>query len=377
VRVLLYSKLFFPATGGLETVSLTLAEQIALAGHSCTVLTEHPASPELERRFPFTVERGPSRTRRLELVREADVVHSNGASLALFPYAKVLRKPFLWTHQGYQMVAVDGLGWLDGAPAPLTPIASIRWHARRRGLRRGGVEAIKLGLRRVAGHLVDKNVAITNWVAMRQPLPNQVVIYNPFPLSRFKRDAGPPPAAPRYDFLFVGRLVGEKGVRTLLRALASLNRRPGRRPATLLVVGDGERAALEGVAASLGLGAHVSFVGTKRDQELVDAMAQARVAVVPSEWEEAMGGVAIELLAAGLPLVVSERGGLSEIAGDAAWTFPNGDHEALAAVMARVLDDEGLRISKRDLAKQVVERFDEKRLARQYLDLYAELLSRA
>ncbi len=88
-----------------------------------------------------------------------------------------------------------------------------------------------------------------------------------------------------------------------------------------------------------------------------------------------MGGVALELLAAGLPLIVSERGGLAECVGDAAWTFPNGDHDRLAAQMAAVIDDESLRRSKAEAGRRVVERFDERMLAQQYLDLYAEILS--
>lgn len=375
MRVLLYSNPFYPATGGLETVSLTLAEQIAAAGHQCTVLTETPAGDAPSRAFPFAIERAPGARRRLALVREADVVHSNGASLALFPYARIARKPFMWTHVGYQMVSVDGLGWVDGEPAPLTPIASLWFHARKRGLRRAGVEAVKLGVRRVVGRLVDKNVAITNWVARRQPLPRQVVIYNPFPLTLFRRAPAPP--TERHDFLYVGRLVSEKGIPSLLRALASLNARPGRRPATLLIVGDGDRLpALRDLVSSLGIGAQVTFAGRKRDQELVDAIARASIAVVPSEWEEPMGGVALELLAAGLPLIVSERGGLAECVGEAAWTFPNGDHLALADRMAAVLDDPALRASKAEMARAVVARFDETRLAGQYLALYAELIGR-
>jgi glycosyltransferase involved in cell wall biosynthesis len=375
VHILLYSRPFFPSTGGVETVSLTLAEKIAAAGHACTVVTETPADATPAPTFPFAIERAPGVRRRLDLARAADVVHSNGASLALFPYAKLARKPFLWTVAGYHLISVDGAGWVDGEPAPMSPLASLQFHARKRGLRRGAVEAVKLGVRRAVGRLVDKNVAITNWVARRQPLPNQVVIYNPFPLARFQGAAAPPTT--RYDFLFVGRLMSEKGIPTLLRALAALNARPGRRPATLLVVGDGLlRAEYESLAASLGLSAHVHFAGQKRGQELLDAMVCGRVAVVPSELEEPMGGVALELLAAGLPLIVSERGGLAECAGEAAWTFPNGDHRALADRMASLLDDEALRRSKADAARAVVASFDETRLAGQYLDLYAELVAR-
>jgi len=376
MHILLYSRPFFPATGGLETVSLTLAEKITAAGHACTVLTETPAGATGARAFPFAVERRLGARARLALVRSVDLVHSNGASLMLFPFAKLARKPFVWTHQGYQLAAVDGLGWYDGRPAPLTPLASARFHLRARGLKVGAVEAAKLALRRAVGHLVDENVAITNWVAQRQPLPRQIVIYNPFPLDRFKRPSSAQ-LAPDHDFIYVGRLVSEKGVGTLLRALAELNGRPRRRPATLLLVGDGDqRVALERLASSLGLDGQVHFAGQKRDQELVDAVRRGRIAVVPSEWEEALGGVALELLAAGLPLIVSERGGLAECVGDGAWTFPNGDSSALASRMAALLDDEALRRSKAARASEIVARFDETRLAQRYLDLYEELLAR-
>lgn len=375
MHVLLYSRPFFPATGGVETVSLTLAEKIAAAGHQCTVVTETPAPAGDEPTFPFAIKRRLGVRERYELVRSVDIVHSNGASLALFAYAKLARKPFVWTHQGYQLVAVDGLGWLDGEPAPLTPLASMLLHARKRGVRVGLTEGAKLGLRRAVGHLVDGNVAITNWVAKRQPLPRQVVIYNPFPLDRFK-GAGTSPEKARFDFLYVGRLVTEKGVRTLLHALAELNGRAGRSPATLLLVGDGEnRPELEQLAARLGIGDCVTFAGQKRGQALLDAIAQGKIAVVPSEWEEAMGGVALEILAAGLPLIVSERGGLAECVGSAAWTFPNGDAHALAAQMAALLDDGTVRTSRAGLAREVVARFDETKLAAEYLALYEKILA--
>jgi glycosyltransferase involved in cell wall biosynthesis len=374
LRILIYSRAFSPATGGVESVSLTLAEQIVAAGHACTVVTETPSDPSRPGQFPFMVERRPSMRRRLALASAVDLVHSNGASLAMFPFAKLARRPFIWTHQGYQLASVDGLGWLDGRPAPLRPVPSLWLHARREGVRAGGVAMVKLGLRRAVGRLVDKNVAISRWVAMRQPLPNQVVIYNPFPLDRFKPVAARP-EPPKYDFLFVGRLVSEKGVDVLLRALAVLNARPGRPPASLLIVGDGEqRPALERLADELGLGASVSFVGRKSGDELSQAIGQGAVAIVPSAYEEPMGGVALELLAAGRPIIVSERGGLAECVGDAGWTFPNGDHHALAGQMARVRDDETLRHSKDAAARAVVARFDERALAGQYLALYQQVL---
>ena len=375
MNILLYSKRFFPDVGGIESVSLTLAEQIAAAGHSCTVVTETQAN-ENPSEWAFSVERAPTRLRRIGLARAAHVVHSNGASLAFYPYARVLGRPFIWTHQGYQLVSVDGLGWSEGKPAPLTPVASLGFHFPRLGLRGAARETLKLGVRRAVGFSIDKNVAITSWVAHRQPLPRQVVIYNPFSLARFKQAASA--SGPTHDFIFVGRLVAEKGVRTLLDALAVLNGRPGRRPARLLIVGDGPlRQTLEETVTSLRLGAHVDFAGQKVGPELVQAMTLGKVAIVPSEWEEPMGGVALELMAAGRPIVVSERGGLAECVSDGGWTFPNGDHAALAEVMAALLDDEWLRHSKTAQAQRVLERFDEAALTRQYLKVYAEVSGQA
>jgi glycosyltransferase involved in cell wall biosynthesis len=372
LNILLYSRRFFPDIGGIESVSLTLAEQIVAAGHSCTVVTETSA-PETLPGWSFSVERAPNRRRRMRLVQWADVVHSNGASLAFFPYAALLRKPFIWTHQGYQLVSVDGLGWADGKPAPLTPLASLRFHYPSLGLRASVKETLKLALRRAVGFSAAKNVAITRWVAQRQPLPRQVVIYNPFSLSRFRVVASMRGSA-RYDFLFVGRLVTEKGVDTLLRALAALNARTGRSPASLLIIGDGpHRTALEGTVKLLGLGPHVRFAGKMVGRELVDAIPDGKIAIVPSEWEEAMGGVALELMAAGRPIIVSERGGLAECISDGGWTFPNGDHAALADLMATLLDDESVRYSKTAEALRVLKHFDETALAHQYLNVYSEV----
>jgi glycosyltransferase involved in cell wall biosynthesis len=90
-----------------------------------------------------------------------------------------------------------------------------------------------------------------------------------------------------------------------------------------------------------------------------------------------MGGVALELLAGGLPLIVSERGGLAECVGEAAWTFPNGDHRALAERMGAVIADPELRRSKAAAGERVLARFDEGKLAQRYLDLYREIIDSA
>jgi len=169
------------------------------------------------------------------------------------------------------------------------------------------------------------------------PLPRQVQIYNPFPTRMFRL---PPKQEPEFDFLYLGRLISEKGVDTLLHAFASIASPKGSAPPTLLVIGDGpERANLEGLAEWLGVRDRVNFVGNQSGESLIKQIARGRIAVIPSAWAEPMGGVAVELMAAGRSVIVSKDGGLAECVGDAGLTFPNGNAESLAGVMTELSKD--------------------------------------
>ena len=162
-------------------------------------------------------------------------------------------------------------------------------------------------------------------------------IYNPFPIDRF-RDAAPVNAAP-FDFVYLGRMVSEKGVNTLIQAFARVAAQAPARP-RLLLIGDGDRMAqMQALARSLDVEGDVHFAGRQSGQELVQWVGQGAVGIVPSAWQEPMGGVAVELMAAGRGLIVSEQGGLAECAGDAGLRFANGDAQALADCMLRLLAD--------------------------------------
>ena len=367
MKVLLYSHVFHPSTGGVETVSRTLAEGLMQRGIDFKLLTNTPAADDTTI-FGYDVVRTPNATTARELIDWADVVLFNGASLALQPALLRSRKPFIWVHVGYQVSCVDGLGWVDGEPAPTTPWASIAFHARRSGPVRTAVGGAKLFLRRiVARQFVARHIAITQWMDKAQPLPRQVQIYNPFPIDRF-RGAAPASEAP-YDFVYLGRMVSEKGVDTLIQAFAQVVQQAHVKP-RLLLIGDGDRMTqLQQLARSLGLEDNVHFAGRQNGQSLVDWVGRGAIGVVPSAWNEPMGGVAVELMAAGRGLIVSERGGLAECAGDAGLLFPNGDSQALADCMRRVLAEPQLRHMLSQRALNRAERFRPERFVDQYVEL--------
>ncbi|MBI3652548.1 MAG: glycosyltransferase family 4 protein [Acidobacteria bacterium] len=371
MRILLYSKAFHPMVGGIETVSATLAEQFTRLGHECEVLT--PIANAVADDFPYRVHRHPGIRQTLKLIAKADIVLSKGASLALVPYCLLLWKPFIWVHSGYQASCIDGLGWVDGEAAPLTPKASLAFHYRRSGLRFTLVSAIKLYVRRfVSKHLVAMNVAVSDWVMMRQPFKRQIRIHNPFPLDRFADHL--PTTDAEYDFLFLGRLVSEKGVATLIKALARVAQV---RPVRLLIIGEGSwRNQLEALAQEYGVKQHIVFAGRQTGTALVELIRKCRIAVIPSEWEEPMGVVALELLAAAKPLIVSRHGGLAECVGDAALLFDNGNEAMLAECMSRLLDDVHLQTALQKKAQAQLEKFNPERLASRYLDLFESLLQK-
>lgn len=130
--------------------------------------------------------------------------------------------------------------------------------------------------------------------------------------------------------LLAGRIAREKGVFTAIAAAAESG-------VTLKLAGDGpDFLAARKYAEELG--APVEFVGRLSGQALVAARLGAAMALVPSLWREVLPFGAIEALAAGLPLIVSDRGGLPELT-DPELVVPSGDAVELAGAMRRLLDD--------------------------------------
>lgn len=166
----------------------------------------------------------------------------------------------------------------------------------------------------------------------------------------------------QYDAVFCGRLVANKGVPQLLKAIAALPR------ATLLVIGDGpERARLEALAKSLGIVHRVEFRGwlpTQRD--VLRAIRSARMLVMNSSSE---GGprVPLEAMAAGMPVIVTRVGVMPDVIVDGMnGLFTSGDAEDLAAHIDRLMTHAELRERMGEEAKHILERFERGRLIGQY-----------
>lgn len=373
MHLLISSHAFHPSIGGLERTSELLAEEFCRAGHQVELVTATPnRDMAWDVRQPFRIWRQPSLWKRLRLLVRADRVLTNGASLSMALPAVLLRKPLVIIHTGYHLVSVDGLGWGSEGPTPLHHVASLTLYRSRMTPQAWVRQLLLLRLRIWVAHRAAANVAITHWVANRQPLPRQKVIPNPVAL---------PPAEPGaksitwqerpVELLFLGRLVQEKGLGVVLDALAELRLNYGLRP-KLSVVGEGpmHQTWLEH-SEQLGLTGQVQFLGSQRGSALRECLGQARIGVVPSLCEEPMGIVAIEMLAAGLVTVVSTRGGLAEVVGLAGVCVPNGDVQAWAACLQKLLHNPAICLRHLEHASSTVQAFKPNVIAERYLRVLA------
>jgi 1,2-diacylglycerol 3-alpha-glucosyltransferase len=114
-------------------------------------------------------------------------------------------------------------------------------------------------------------------------------------------------AAPDRYFLYVGRLSAEKNLEALIRCFAQVRRRGS--DSSLVLAGDGPfRGHLEDQVGEAGLEHWVRFAGLKSTAELLPYYAFAEAVVLPSR-QEPWGLVVNEAMAAGLPVIVSNRCG--------------------------------------------------------------------
>lgn len=142
---------------------------------------------------------------------------------------------------------------------------------------------------------------------------------------------------------FAGRLMPEKGVDVLLKAISTVQSSvPGIR---LLIVGHGvEEKLLRIQAQELELADLVRFVG--HVPSVVPYLQLSDIFVCPSRWEEGFGYVNIEAMAVGLPVIASRAGGITDVVKDGRTGFlvRPGDHLALARSLELLASDSDLRV---------------------------------
>ena len=334
MRVLLLHNRY-RAEGGEERAVADIAALLASRGHIVEMLER---SSEPLGRVPAAralVCGGVESQQVTDAVRRlrADVVHAHNLHplfgwRALAAARAAGARTVLHLHN-FRLFCAVAIGYRDGAPCfrcqGTDTRPGLRWRCRG-SLSESAVYAAALSRQqpRLLAH-ADRFLTVSDATARR--------------LVQLGLPAGPTSSLPNFvsaaDFaaatqadrgqyaLVSGRLVPEKGVDTAIAAARSAG-------VPLVVAGDGPDAPrLRGLA----VGADVRFTGRLEHRALAELRARAAVVLVPSRWEEPCPYAVLDALAAGVPVLASDRGGLPELVGSEAVLAPDD-----ASAWSRALD---------------------------------------
>ncbi|WP_068776236.1 1,4-alpha-glucan branching protein domain-containing protein [Paenibacillus sp. FJAT-26967] len=176
------------------------------------------------------------------------------------------------------------------------------------------------------------------------------------------------------QILFIGRLVPEKNVQLLIRALPLvLQRIP---EARLVIAGTGPMLH-ELRRLALPYGDRVLFTGFADEDAKARLFAGTRVCVIPSLYEP-FGIVALEAMRAGVPIVASGTGGLADLIEDGkdGFKLPPDDPEAWSERICRLLEDAKLAASfVKKASRKLRNRFFMGKIAEDTVQIYQDAIN--
>ncbi len=168
-----------------------------------------------------------------------------------------------------------------------------------------------LGSSRHAARLIAGTRATVSEIGQRHAARTVLMAENAIDPDTFTAQPWPAGANEHLKLLFVGRLIAVKGLDMLLHALARANAEG--LSASLQVLGDGPmRTQWEQLTHQLGLAQQVQFLGNAPRADVVQAMHDCHLLMLPSVRESG-GGVLVEAMACGRPIVAVDWGGPAEI----------------------------------------------------------------
>ena len=377
MRILLVNYEYPPLGGGAGQATASLAREFVTAGHEPLVLTSRfKGQPSVEDVDGVRIQRVPVIRHRADRCTPPEMLtfllSASAAALgsvcawkpdvvvAFFgipsgPIGLLLRlinrTPYIVSLRGGD---VPGFQPYDLAffHKLLGPIIRLLWK------NAAGVVANSAGLQSLARRFApEMEIAV---------IPNGVDAQTFHPTSA-------PAEAPRpVQLLFVGRVVFQKGLDVLLRALAML---PSSHDFRLEIIGDGDqREPLAAEIRRLGLEQKITFAGWCDRAAIAERYQQADVFVFPSR-DEGMPNVVLEAMASGLPIVATAIAGNEDLVreGENGCLVPTEDAAALAAALTRLIERPDLRRTMGRASRAIVEReYTWQRVAACYLDLLRE-----
>lgn len=302
MNILLFSHAFYPNIGGIESISLMLANNF-VQRQDVSVVVVTRTLEEGNKQFLFRVARDPSIIEIVRLLKWSDVVFENNPCLSLSWPNLLFRKP-----------KIVGLQTWITAP--------------------NEKRELKNRLKRRVLYDYNTVVACSNKIK-NLTFNKALVIGNPYDSNVFQQNR----INKKLDFVFVGRLVSDKGADMCIELLDELHKITTKK-FSLTIIGDGpEMKKLQELAATYNLVNEIRFLGFLASEEIAKELNAHRYLLVPSRWEEPFGIVALEGMACGCIPIVSDGGGLPDAVGKAGLVFKRNSIQSLVHCTLELLEN--------------------------------------
>jgi glycosyltransferase involved in cell wall biosynthesis len=390
MRIAMMTDSFHPELGGIQDSIMTICRELGARGHQICLLAPAAAARDFSRAGLSVgeVDLGPNV--RIERCPAVPVAGSTGQSRLVLPTGRRWRaliefRPELIHAQTFFGLGIEAITaarrldvpligtnhWAIGAFSGYFPLPASWFRAL-------SERAVTAFYNRCDQVYTPSHAVLDTMRAAGLARPSGV-ISNPIDTGNFC----PPDAAVRpalrerfgmdgRTIIYAGRLAREKHIEVLIRALAQvLAQIPD---AMLALAGHGsDRARLERLAATLGIGHRVRFLGTLSQADLAQAFQAADLFAIAST-SESQSMVLLQAMSTGLPAVAARARALPEyVTPSCGLLAMPGDSDDFARHLGTLLSDAQLRRDMGGQAHAAAARYDTAAIASQWESLYSTL----
>ena len=221
-----------------------------------------------------------------------------------------------------------------------------------------------------AGAVVANSEGLKELALKTSPDQEISVIYNGIDISEFRPDLNEVNINGEMRIVCVSRLIERKGIRFLIEAIGKLKDRDIK----LILVGEGNQEdELKKLVVDSRIPDRVEFKGYMDHDSIADLYRTSDVFVLPS-LNEGMSNALLEAMASGLPVIVTDTGGTSELIDGNGVVVPMCDSDAIAEAIREFMDNPdthkmGMR------SREIAEQMGWGAIGDAYLRVYDEVLS--
>lgn len=325
LNILIANRLYYPILGGSVVLTDAIANALDSMGHVVKITTKTPDLVDSS-----NVLRTSSFWELVKATRWSDAMIIIEPSLVYFAAAALARRP---------------------------AVACLQTWCRDKDGKILLTKQIQQRVGRALGTITSPSHAVSdNWGGGHKIIPNgfEDKIFSNYEKLR------------SYDYTFIGRMIADKGPDLFIESFIQLHQKDPTIRA--LIIGDGDLLPLcQEKVFQNGISTNVTFTGNLRERtEVAKLLNRSHVVVIPNRWDEPFGMVALEALACGCRLVVSQSGALPEFAGKYASVVEKENIQALTEAMLYERIQVG---NPRPGLSAHLENFKWSNIVRQYLEL--------